>query len=542
MIWKILRPHFWMLDRRVRQTNRVLIIALLAGVPFLVQWIWTNLIADQLALLTPDQLATFIASFIPMGLLLMVSFTLLGVGDVMNQLYLVSDLELLLVAPVRQRTIFVVKLLQCSRATFIPALLLGAVFFALGYAWNAALSYYLLFTSLLLAGMVLATALVMILVMIIARVLPARYIRTWMPVAIGLAMMAIVIGQQSLMLWFSTRTGLMTRLSEAVTSPERLAVVVLVVGGGALLTGLVAYYIFVTSFHEGWGRFREVPAQRKPAMAGSRRGWGIYRMLRSLREPLKSFLVKEGLELRRDPQMLMSIANPLLMMLVLVLIPANTMRSGGEVLQPLYFWFMLMVIALMAGILPVGTAMMSVAQEGRQMALLRAAPISMASMLRGKYWASLVPMALSWMLVLLASGILLRLPAWQVCTLVGVTLLGSSGATLTALTIGGLKIDFDAEELKQRVPMLMSYVTMALNTVFFLLTIGVGIWLAIRFLPDSSVDAAAAVLNNLPTGRWLLSDSLWIPIVLIASQVAFWVGARLIWTAAVRRLENWEGG
>ena len=29
MVWKILRPHYWILDRKVRTTNRTVVIALI---------------------------------------------------------------------------------------------------------------------------------------------------------------------------------------------------------------------------------------------------------------------------------------------------------------------------------------------------------------------------------------------------------------------------------------------------------------------------------------------------------------------------------
>jgi len=541
MIWKILRPHFWMLDRRVRQANRVLVIAVLAGVPFLLQWAWTGLIRDQLALLNAEQLPSMIAGFIPLALMIMVSFALLGVGDVMSQLYLVSDLELLLVAPLRRGTIFMVKLLQCSRASVLPALLLAAVFFALGYAWEAEPSYYILIAVLLLMGMVLATALTMIVVMVIARVLPARYIRAWMPVMIGLGVFVLIFGQQWMVQWVAAQSWFLELLGGVTTSPGRLATVVLIAGGAALLAGLMAYALFSASFQEAWGRLREVPLQHKPA-ARARRTRLISRWLSPLREPTRSFVLKELLEFGRDPQVLMSLVNPLLMILVLILIPTMSMGSAREVLQPLFFWFILMVITLLAGTLPVGTSMMSVALEGRQIALLRSAPISMASMLKGKFWASYVPMAFSWTIVLVATGILLGFPAWQIGMLVGVAAWGTGAATLTALCLGGSKVDFDAEEPRQRIPMLISYITMAINTLFFLLTISTGIWIATRILPPESLDHMRAVLGGFSATGWLLADKICIPVLLLAGQVAFWIGAGLMWRAAVRRLESWEGG
>lgn len=539
MIWKIMRPHYWMLDRKLRQTNRLGVVALLLVLGFVVQWVWNNLLGDKLALLPPEQKAMFIAQFMPLALLLMLSFALLGVGDVMRQLYFISDLDMLIIAPIPQRTIFLVKLLQCSRATFIPALVLGAIFFALGLAQKAALSYFLLITVLLLMGIILATTVVMVLVMLLARVLPARHVRSWMPVAISLMVFVLMFGQQWMTQWFFAQTGLITRLTEASFNPGQLALVALGVGGLALPGSLIAYRIFDTSFHEGWDRLRQVPAQRKPATIGTVHRRGVSRLVRPLSEPLRSFLVKEWLELRRDPQGLMNLALPPLMVLMLVLAPILISGSGREALQPLFFWFLLMVIALLLGFLP-GATLMSIAREGRNMALLRSAPISMADMLRGKYWATWTPMTVSWLPVLLGAGIWMKLPVWQIGFLVGVSIWALAGASLATLGIGGLKVDFEAEDLKDRMPVLANFLTMALNGVFGLLTISAGVWLIVRLLPDSSVALVIRTLSGFSAIGWLLSNKLWIPVALLGSQTAFWAGTKVLWDAAVRRLEGWE--
>jgi hypothetical protein len=185
MIWKILRPHYWVLDRMVRNTNRMIIIALLVLPIFGVQWVYDNLIVDNLAILNSDQAVTAIATFLPLGLIALLVFAMLGVGDVMHQLYLTSDLELLMVAPIPSRAIYLVKFLGCSRATYIPALGIGASLMLLGIARGATVGYHLLVGSLILAAMMLTTALVMILVILLARFLPAQKVRSWMPAVIA---------------------------------------------------------------------------------------------------------------------------------------------------------------------------------------------------------------------------------------------------------------------------------------------------------------------------------------------------------------------
>jgi hypothetical protein len=540
MVWKVLRPQYWILDRKVRTTNRIVVIALILLLGFGGQWVYNNLIRDSLARLHSEQAATVVASSLPFGLFLLLLFAMLGVGDVMHQLYLASDLELLMIAPLPYRTIFLVKLLQCSRATFVPALGFGAFLFALGLARGAAVHYYLLIVLLILAAMTLATVLVMMLVILLARLLPAQKIRSWMPVVLVLATSVLVLGQQSATQWLLEQADLIAFLTEALFDPGQLGLVVAGLGGLALAAGLVAYKAFDTSFHEGWNRFRDVPTRATSRSLAARRRRGASPLLRLLPQPFRSFLLKEWLALRRDPSGLVNLAQPfILVIMVLALFMGAGM--GAEALQSLLFWFMLMFLVLFLSVLPVGMPLMSIAQEGSQIALLRGAPISMSDVLKGKFWATWVPLVVAWMLVFLIAGLWLQFPWWQIGFLAGVTIWGLAGGSVVTMAIGGLRVDFSAEELKQRTPAVISYLMMGLNLGFVLITTAAFVWLMVRLFPDSTAVRAIQPLAGYAAVGWLFSDKLWVPLGLVGSQVLFWIGARALWAAAVRRLEGWEG-
>ena len=78
MIWKILRPNYWILDRWVRK-NRTVVLALMLLLPLGGQWVYDNLIRDNLALLSSEQAVTAIASSLPTGLFFLLLFAMLGV-------------------------------------------------------------------------------------------------------------------------------------------------------------------------------------------------------------------------------------------------------------------------------------------------------------------------------------------------------------------------------------------------------------------------------------------------------------------------------
>jgi ABC-2 type transport system permease protein len=519
----------------------MIIIALLVLPIFGVQWVYDNLIVDNLAILNSDQAVTAIATFLPLGLIALLVFAMLGVGDVMHQLYLTSDLELLMVAPIPSRAIYLVKFLGCSRATYIPALGIGASLMLLGIARGATVGYHLLVGSLILAAMMLTTALVMILVILLARFLPAQKVRSWMPAVIAMVMSLLLLGQGSATQWFLGQAEVITTLTSTLLNLGKLSQVVAALGGLALMGALVGYRIFDTSFHEGWNRLHEVPNQRAPGSGKTWRSGRGSRWAQVLPAPLSTFVVKEGLEFRRNPRGLISLVQPFLIVAMMVLIPVLTRGSGIAALQPLLFGFILMTLALMLGIFPVGPSLMSVAEEGRKISLLRSAPISMSEVLRGKFWASWAPLVFPWVLAILVSGLLLKFSLWQTGFLLGITTWGLTGASAATVAIGGLKVDFNAAELKGRIPILISYLIMGLNMVFVQMTIAIFVWLMVRLYPQSEIVTTIKVLSEYGVVGWIFSKKLWGPVLLIAGQVVFWIGVKALWNAAVRRLEAWEG-
>ena len=324
-------------------------------------------------------------------------------------------------------------------------------------------------------------------------------------------------------------------------TPGQLALVVATLGGLALVISLVAYQIFNRSFYEGWNRFREVPIQRAPVSPAARRLRGVSRWVQPLPSPLRCFLVKEWLALRRDPRGLINLAQPLAFV-VIVLAPFLSGGKWGDTLRPLLFWVMFMYLAMFLSILPMGTPLMAIAQEGRNIALLRSAPISMSDVLKGKFWAAWIPLVLSWSLVFLIAGMWLQFPLWQIGFLVGTIVWGLAGASAATVAIGGLKVDFTVKELKRRTSTLAVYLMMGLNVIFVLLTITTFTWLIVRLFPDSSVVLAIQALASYRAVGWVFSNTVWPPLALASGQVAFWVGVRVLWTAAVHRLDRCEVG
>jgi hypothetical protein len=143
-------------------------------------------------------------------------------------------------------------------------------------------------------------------------------------------------------------------------------------------------------------------------------------------------------------------------------------------------------------------------------------------------------------LVFLIAGIWLQFPPWQIGILMTMAIWGLAGTSVATMAIGGVKVDFTAEDLKQRLPTVTSYMIMGLNLIFVLLTIVAFVWLMIRLFPNSPDVLAIQVLSGYPVIGWLFSTKPWFPLTILGGQLIFWIGVKIIWSTAVRRLESWE--
>ena len=207
MIWKITRPQFWILDRQIRRLPGFVIPVGIMLLGLGGQWLYTRFLQEKLAVLNSEQGVAAAALFLPSFFFIFLFAAVLGLGDILYQLYLASDLELLMAAPVPNRTIFIVKLIQCGRATVLPAILAGGLLVTLGLAQGADVSYYLLILLLLLAVMALVTAVIMSLVILLGRLVPPQKARAWLPLALALLSLLILPLQQPALQWFMGRAS-----------------------------------------------------------------------------------------------------------------------------------------------------------------------------------------------------------------------------------------------------------------------------------------------------------------------------------------------
>jgi hypothetical protein len=531
MIWKIVRPQLWVLDRRVRQLPRFVIPASVLLLGLGGQWVYHRFLQDKLAILGSEQATAAIASFLPALFFVFVFAAVLGLADILYQLYLASDLELLMVAPVPNPAIFVVKLMQCSRATLLPAILTGGLLTALGIARGAGAPYFLFAWLMILAAMGTATAAMMSLVILLGRWIPAQRARSWLPVTLALLSMLLVPLQQPVTHWLLGQGSLVAFINQALVELKPMVLLTAGFGGMTLLTSLIAYGIFDRAFYNGWNRFQEVPSRRQVGRRSV-----LARLTRPLPAPFRFILVKEWLMLARTPQALLNLAQPVVMSTVV----ATFAAAGGATMRPALFWIILMFLGFhltFSG----GTVQTAIALEGRNLALMQSAPVRLSTIVRSKFWATWLPGALIWSLILLAMGLLFEFPRWQIGLLVGATLWGMSGASLAAAAVSAWTMDFAEQDPRRRLPALAYWLIMGLSLTMAALTITGALWLVAHLFPQSELTVQLQALTGFGVVRALVSDSVGPLLALAGGQLAFGIGVRALWVAGVRRLEQYEG-
>lgn len=240
--------------------------------------------------------------------------------------------------------------------------------------------------------------------------------------------------------------------------------------------------------------------------------------------------------MRRSPRWLLSLAQPL----VLVAVSLMLMSPMGQLAETLAFGTILAFLALLMSVQPAGTALLHVAEEGNNIRLLASTPMSMATLLAGKFWSAWALMAIPWLVVCVSAGILKRFPAWHTAWLAAIALWGASGTLLLATALAGLKVDFRAEDLRRRIPPVTNYVAIGVNGLFVAMTIALSGWIVAQCYPDSRIILAIKGISSLPGATGSFLHGLWLPAGLLLGQGVFWVGATLLWRRAVDRLERWE--
>ncbi len=574
MVWAILkqkalvwRNSLWRASSRQR-TSRLILYGFGA---FLVWGLFRSLRSAYLALVQtlPAAADGLLASALS-GLAFFTFFW--GLGTMLSQLFLSSDLELLMVAPIRRRDIYVVKLLEGVWGTLIPAIMTLTSLLAYGAAFGASLAYYLLALAVTACLLLLLTAVGMAIVLLIVRIVPpgrAREVWTLLWVLVfGVAWVAWMLASQSNqpLNWLAQRSQSVAQIGriagwtppgwaantllsfrEGAVSPMGLNALLLL-AATAISVGL-AGWLFERSFFHGWSGMRVVARRAKGRSSPSQRrvgrgySWaGLARIVGQLLPwPVRQIAVKDWLILPRDLRQLGRLVLPLLVAGLYVYMAAF---QGGEaavrVMPTAPFWLTLLVAPLIPLFFNSTLVVPSLGREGPQIALLRVAPIRSSSILWGKYGAGLLP---TWVVAILSTtaiGLLMGVSAANLALLLVVMAWITIVFTAIGIGAGSVMPNFDAPDPRRSGGLAGGYVSMILGAIFWLTNLGGLAWLSVATQPGSlEAQFLRTILADQRELLFLLEWA-WTPALVILLYGVVLGSVVATWRSGIRRLERWE--
>lgn len=397
------------------------------------------------------------------GILLFSSF-----GTVLSSLYLSTDMDPIMSAPISRRAVFAVKILSALGLNYaIVAFTAVPAVIAFGVGLDYGPLYYLLAVPAILGVPLFPEALGAILVLFLARFAPARRLREAIAVVASLFGLSLAFAGQGFRGWAEQLSGSVEVPGELITSlqsvsslpiPPFLAGRGLAAAGagnvGEALAGVAGLYVVTFGFFAlciwlansmyaaGWSRMRSAGAPKggsqRAARDAARRGL-LSRAPASLAVALKDWRI-----IPRDLRQIVQMLSPLILLPILYF---NVVASGGGRLSNALSTVEGIVPTQLdpAGIFTAGTillacimlvariAQVSIGSEGRAWWLIKSAPISRTEILFGKFLAAAIPFAV------LSTAMILGASIWQEFSLAG-TLYGWFGIELIGLAMVTLAV------------------------------------------------------------------------------------------------------
>jgi hypothetical protein len=244
------------------------------------------------------------------------------------------------------------------------------------------------------------------------------------------------------------------------------------------------------------------------------------------RSPIAGILLKDWHTVIRDPRW----RTGTLVSLIALGLPAMLLFAGDPLARSAHlmrFWFGMIPVPYLAFLIGSQQGASTLAYEGRNLALLRAAPLGMGRVLVAKLCGGLALVLLVTWTATLTLGLTHNgEPIEIVAALLAATWL-AVGATLAAVAGAALTADFESDNPQRRVGCLGTILTASLSIFFFATNTGVLAWWVMRGLFSLPPRLAGSVAPAVDFG---------LPALALVSVATILLASRL----AVRRLATWE--
>jgi ABC-2 type transport system permease protein len=465
-------------------------------------------------------------------------------GGIIHQLYLSSDLDLLLAAPLPLRSLFLLKLTEASSLGALVGLAGIAALAGYGQALDAPGSFYLIGLIVMAVMILSATAVSMTAIMLMMRVIPAGRMRGIITLLGGAVGALVWLGFQlttvdragdasgrlgpAIERWRGgagwTPMGWAADALSAIQSGDwqTAALNMTLLGGLAAALLSAAFLVFEQTFTTGQGRMQEVGGRRP---GERRRGGAISPLLRPLPPPMRAVVVKEWRTLPRDTPFLSGLIFPLLMTGFFVF------RSGGSVWPSAAegrdtdaFWSSLLMLPLMMLTLAGALSLTAFGREGRSYTILHGAPVRTGQLLVSKFVAAFVPVAGAAWLLIVAIGVWRGAGVGQIAGAIAMAAWLAGGTVLSNIAAGALFPKFDADNPHRSVRTAGGWLAFLVSGLFMLTSGSLFAWLVLL------------VRDGLPSPLAMALVTL-VLVALVLATTAVIAGMAYL---AVQRLATWE--
>lgn len=505
----------------------------------------TGFVVERLA--RTDRVAAL--QVLPIILAAGVLLTLLtSLTSAFHHLFAAGDLELLLVAPVPLRSLLGLKIMEIWRDSVHVLLFEAAALYGFGQGLRLPPTYYVTaaFVGLPLAltasalGAMIALGVARLrfggTVLVVGRILA---ILLFLPLgAMGVPSVSFGRGGASFLLdpgRFNLLAGRLRDAGEPPTwAPTTWAAHVMLgddvaVLSLALLIAAATILWFGTQlafdalYQASWERVRFSGARRR----ASRKRFGLSLPTIGLpHNPVLLIALKDWRSLTRDPRWRGGTLVSLLALGVPALFIALAGDSTGSTSHSTRFWLAMLPVPYLAFLLGNQQGAATLAYEGRNLALLRAAPVATRQILVAKALGGAVLVLLvTWAATLGLSFRQAGEPEEVVAAVLAATWL-AIGATVSAVAGAALTADFEVDNPQRRVGCLGAIVGSGLSGFFFVANTSTFAWWAAR----DAFRASRLLAGLTPVVNWVL------PAAALLSVVAILLAMQL----GVRRLANWE--
>lgn len=543
--WKLMRMRAvvsWNGFRRAKLRRKIGIIALgLCILAFLAFVVFLS-ITLLMALRSPD-LAELIGDTTPFldrfpSLMLgagTVGILMTSFGVMLQALYLSGDMDFLMSAPIPMRSIFLAKLIEGILPNFgILSLFSLPLLFGLGISGGYSWFYYPLAVILLAALTLAAAGLASLLVMLAARVFPARRIAEVIGFVAGTGI--FIFSQSARFINFdvgSQQLSAMIAMTERFNQPwsplSWAGNGLTLVGRGNYLPGfglalaglLVACGVFYAAletaqrlYYTGWASLQNNRSGRKKstARAASSAAPAVKRagiLAGLLPAPVRAIIAKDWMLYRRDLRDLSRLVTPLILGVVyafgLVQTNGKMPEGGGDapawmmsIFESIYLYADVGLALFMGWMFAANIAGAGFTMEGKRYWMLKTAPLSTRILLLSKFLVSYLPTLALCSVYILILQVLKGFNLWN--TLAGLLATASILAGLTGIYLGfgvaGARFDWtNPADANRGGGCLGALVGMLYAPLCFALFIGPAIGAVILQLPVWSGQVVGLVLG-----------------------------------------------